>query len=167
MASPASTDDSKIVLMVISSLSGGFIAFVTAVLVEPIKLSVARRDARYQLWTALYREFTANYLTVQGLLTSETPPASSAPAYICKTMLHTECYQEAQKQPLVFRSGYAAHWFDVLYRSFPEWKELTDSDTIRYNLEPWYNGIRYDLRHDKALRRELKHYLSRTERRSL
>jgi hypothetical protein len=136
--------------MVISSLTGGFIAFVTAVSLEPIRLWIARRNDRDQLWTALYREFAANYSVVQGLLTGEAVLGGTAPAYICKTRLHTECYEEAQSRPLIFRREEAAHWFDVVYRSFPEWRELTDGDTIRYNLTPWCDGVRYDLRHNKG-----------------
>ena len=82
-------------------------------------------------------------------------------------MLHTECYEEAQKQPLVFRTAEEAHWFDVVYRSFPEWKELKDGVTIRYNFTSWYNGVRADLRRDKVLKRGLKHYLSKSKRTSL
>jgi hypothetical protein len=153
--------------MVISSLTGGAIGFVAAVLLEPIKLRIERRHNRIQLWTALYRELAGNYLVVQGLLDSEAVPGSSGAGYICRTMLHTECYQEAQSQALVFRREEAAHWFDVVYRSFPEWRELTDDDTIRYNLNPWRHGVRYDLRHNKALKRGLRRYLSKGERKSL
>jgi hypothetical protein len=167
MATPASENDSKIVLMLISSLTGGFIAFVTAVLVEPIKLRIAERHNRTQLWTALYRELAANYSVVEDLLTGQTNPGSPAPAYICKTMLYTECYQAAQSQPLVFRREETAHWFEVIYRSFPEWKELTDGDTIRYYFTSWYHGVRGDLRRNRALKRGLKHYLSKDERKAL
>lgn len=167
MATTASTDDSKIVLMVISSLTGGFIAFVTALLVEPMKLRIAEHHNRTQLWTALYRELAANYLVVRDLLESQTNPGSPAPAYICKTRLRTECYQAAQGQPLVFRREKTAHWFDVVYRPFPEWKELTDGDTIRDHFTSWYHGVGGDLRRNKALKRGLRHYLSRDERKAL
>ena len=55
----------------------------------------------------------------------------------------------------------------MVYRSFPEWKELKDGVTIRYNFTSWYNGVRADLRRDKVLKRGLKHYLSKSKRTSL
>jgi hypothetical protein len=139
----------------------------TAALVEPIKLWIAQRHARRRVWKPLFREFAANYEIVERLLRGKIVPGSLAPAYICETKLHVECHREAQSHPLIFYSDEAANFFDEFYRFIQEAKELTDGEAIHYRVEGWYNRGRYELRHDKALKRGLKNYLSRREREAL
>jgi hypothetical protein len=168
----ASPDNSRLLTVAISSLlgaiSGGLMALATAGVVEKIKLWVGHRTARSRLWTALYREFVANYLLIED---TRDGVSSLGPLYICQKMLHTECYEEAQKQPLVFRAEETAGWFDVIYGPFPKWRELADvetnAETIRSDFTSWYNAARVDLRKSTPLKVGLKKYLSKIEYRKL
>jgi hypothetical protein len=107
------------------------------------------------------------------LLTEKTRDGVSSfgPLYIWQNMLHTECYEEAQKQPLVFWAEETARSFDAIYRTFPKWKRSADvetnAETIRSDFTSWYNAARFDLRHSAPLKVGLKKYLSKTEYKEL
>ncbi|MFY9727207.1 MAG: hypothetical protein WB579_25365 [Bryobacteraceae bacterium] len=100
---------------------------------EPAKKWLSNRAERKRLRRALYAEMAAN-LTAEPFLTyvSGIQDPANYPRFAFEQMFRTEVYQEALKQPILFREIREAKTFSLLYEGLARARTLPEAEQMAW-----------------------------------
>jgi hypothetical protein len=101
---------------------------------EPAKKWLSNRAERKRLRRALYAELAANLIAPGSFLTyvSGVMEPKIYPRFAFEQMFRTEVYQEALKQPILFREIREAPTFSMLYEGLARARTLPEAEQLAW-----------------------------------